>query len=581
MNHARIADPITTAVVHNALLTTAREMRETIQRTSFSPVIYEDRDFACGLLDAEANTVAEAPGLTAFMGTLSPGIKKSFEQRGTSDLEPGDIFVTSMPAFTGSHPADMMLWMPIFHSDRLFGFAASKAHLIDVGAKDPYPTDSTDAFQEGLRIPPVKLYRAGELDLTLAAVIKSNSRAPEIIWGDIHSQIASFRTGEDGVRRVLDKYGFDVVDACIQDIYDHAERMARDAIRKMPAGTWTGIDYCDDNGIDRGVPLKVGISVTIDPENAEITFDYSESAEQQRGPMNAPFITAVAISRMMGKILTAPETAACEGSFRPIKVTAPKGTLFDPHDAAPTNLYGWPGMTAIEAFLSAMAPVFPDRLPAQSGGDLCAVFRYGFDRTTGEMWVEANIEGIGMGASSFADGESAMVHILEACSRNLPVELEEAKDPEIIERYELIQDSGGAGRFRGGLGVRRDYRLLADGRMISVLERCVAPHRGVDGGLPGGRTYGVLDSSIHGRGVEIIKTPDQPIAKGDLISIRTGGGGGFGNPLDRDPKLVAEDVLEELVSIDAARQLYGVVVDANGVVDEAATALERSSRRAA
>lgn len=181
MTVTKTVDPITTAVVHNTLLTAAREMRDTIQRTSFSPVIYEDRDFACGLLDADANTLAEAPGLTAFMGTLSPGIKRSFEERGKDDLEPGDVFCTSMPGFTGSHPADMMLWMPIFYGGRLFGFAASKAHLIDVGAKDPYPTDSTDAFQEGLRIPPVKLYQAGKLDETLAAVIKSNSDRKSVV----------------------------------------------------------------------------------------------------------------------------------------------------------------------------------------------------------------------------------------------------------------------------------------------------------------------------------------------------------------------------------------------------------------
>ena len=183
-----------------------------------------------------------------------------------------------------------------------------------------------------------------------------------------------------------------------------------------------------------------------------------------------------------------------------------------------------------------------------------------------------------MGASAFADGESAMVHILEACSRNLPVELEEAKDPELIERYELRQDSGGAGKFRGGLGVQRDYRLLADGRMISVLERCIAPHAGVAGGLPGGRTYGVLDSSIYGQGFEIIKTPDQPIAKGDLLSIRSGGGGGFGNPLERDPDKVLEDVLEELVSIEAALDLYGVVLDVEGNIDSEETNWTRALR---
>ncbi len=582
MTATRSADPITTAVVHNALLTAAREMRETIQRTSFSPIIYEDRDFACGLLDADANTVAEAPGLTAFMGTLSPGIKRSFEERGKDDIQPGDVYCTSIPEFTGSHPADMMLWMPIFQNDRLFGFAASKAHLVDVGAKDPYPTDSTDAFQEGLRIPPVKLYRAGKLDETLAAVIRSNSRAPEVIWGDIHAQIASFRSGEQSVLRLLSKYGIDTVDACIQDINDHGEQMARDAIREMPAGAWSAVDYCDDNGIDKGVPVKVGVSITIDPEAAEVTFDFSESAQQQRGPMNAPiFITAISCARMLGKILTAPDSAACEGSFRPIKVIAPLGTIFNARDAAPTNLYGWPSMTAVETILEAMAADFPDRFPAQSGGDLCGCFRYGFDPVTGQMSVEANIEGIGQGASAFADGESAVVHIEEACSRNLPVELEETKDPEIVEFYELVPDSGGPGKFRGGLGVRRSYRLLSDARMISTLERCTSPHAGVAGGLPGGRTIGVLDSSIYGQEHEFMKSPDQPLAKGDLLTIVTGGGGGFGNPLERDPERVLDDVIEGLVSIEAARELYGVVFDSESALAREETTALRSSRSVA
>ena len=227
--------------------------------------------------------------------------------------------------------------------------------------------------------------------------------------------------------------------------------------------------------------------------------------------------------------------------------------------------------------LKALAEDFPDRFPAQSGGDLCGCFRYGFDQNTGEMWVEANIEGIGQGASAFADGESAIVHIEEA-SRNLPVELEETKDPEIIECYELVPDSGGAGKFRGGLGVRRAYRLLADGRMISTLERCNAPHASVAGGLPGGRTIGILDSSIYGAAVEFRKTPDQPIARGDLLTIITGGGGGYGNPLERDPERVRHDVLEGLVTPKAARDLYGVVFTPKEEIDIPATRELRASR---
>src|SRR5215218_4102566 len=356
-------DPITLAVVRNYLYATAVEMRDTIQRTSFSPVIYEDRDFACGLLDANGGTLAEAPGLTIFMGTLSPGVIKSMPLIGQENVEPGDIFITSMPEFTGSHPADMMLFAPIFNGNRLFGFAASKAHLIDVGAKDPYPTDSIDAFQEGLRLPPLKLYSQRQIERTLETIIKANSRAPAVIWGDIQSQIASFRVADRACVRLCDKYGFEMVTACIQEIYDHAERMARAAISEMPAGTWAASDHLDDNGVQCGVPVNVTVKITIKPEDEEIVFDYSDSDPQQVGPTNAPTISTVSVSRMLGKILSAPGTPANEGSFRAIKIVAPPNNVFNPASTAPTNLYGWPLLTAVETVCKALAPVFPTACP--------------------------------------------------------------------------------------------------------------------------------------------------------------------------------------------------------------------------
>ncbi|MCC6791392.1 MAG: hydantoinase B/oxoprolinase family protein [Thermomicrobiales bacterium] len=577
MSATTAIDPITLAVVRNYLNATAVEMRDTIQRTSFSPVIYEDRDFACGLLDGNGGTLAEAPGLTLFMGTLSPGVIKSMPLIGRENIEPGDIFITSMPEFTGSHPADMMLFAPIFHSGKIFAFAASKAHLIDVGAKDPYPTDSIDAFQEGLRLPPLKLYSRGEIVSTLETVIKSNSRAPEVIWGDIQSQIACFRVAEKACIRLLDKYGFDTVTACVQEIYDHAERMARAAIRAMPAGTWSASDHLDDNGVERGVNVPVTVKVTIRPEQEEIEFDYTDSAPQQVGPTNAPTISTVSVSRMLGKILSAPGTPANEGSFRPIKVVTAETSVFNPASTAPTNLYGWPLLTAVETATKALAPVFPDKLPAQSGGDLCGIFRYGYWPESGKMFVEANIEGIGQGASSTSDGESAVVHVAEACSRNLPVEIEETHNPTIIERYELITDSGGAGTFRGGLGVRRDYRMHLPGFMISILERCTAPGEGVNGGKTAHATYGWVESSIHGN-IRIEKTPATPFAAGDLISIRTGGGGGWGDPLLRDPQAVLRDVKDGYVSLDSAHNDYGVVIDPETLeLDEPATHSLRAS----
>jgi N-methylhydantoinase B len=552
-------DPITLAVVHNALMATAREMRDTIQRSAFSPVIYEDRDFACGLLDSEGGTMAEAPGLTLFMGTLGPCVRKSLVEIGVETIQAGDVFCVSIPAITGSHIADFAFFMPIFFEGQLFGFAASKAHMSDVGAKDPYPTDSIDAFQEGLRLPPVRLYNAGVLNWELRGIIMANSRAPETVWGDICAEIAGFRVGEAACRRLLEKYGFETITACVAEMYERSERAARAAIRALPSGAWSAIDHMDSNGIEHDKLVKIAVSVTIDSDAGEITFDFSESAPEQIGPANAPVVAVNSIARMMGKIMTSPETPANEGSFRPFKVIVGDGSIFNPGPTAPTNLYAKPLMTAVEAIVKAMAEVIPERLPAGSGGDLCSVLRYGF-REDGRMWYEANIEGVGQGASKFADGESALIHIAEACSRNLPVELEEAKDPVIVERYELILDSGGAGEFRGGLGVRRDYRLQADTRVISMIERGKSPHWGIDGGKPGLRNYAAIESSIQGTR-EIMKTPDMPMASGDLISIRAGGGGGWGDPLLRGPQAVLRDVIEGYVSVEAALSEYGVVVD--------------------
>lgn len=567
-----VVDPITLAVVRNYLMATAVEMRDTIQRTSFSPIIYEDRDFACGLLDASGGTLAEAPGLTLFMGTLSPGVTKCLDVVGRENVEEGDVFVVNLPDFTGSHPADMMLFAPIFSQGRLFGFTASKAHLVDVGAKDPYPTDSIDAFQEGLRIPPMKLYKAGALNRDIEGVIRFNSRAPEVIWGDIQSQIAAFRVGIAACKRLIEKYSFETVTACVTEIYSHAERVARAAIRSLPAGSWSAEDHLDDNGVNRGIPVKVKVSITVDPVNAEITFDYTGSDAEQVGPTNAPFITTMSVSRMMGKILSAPGTAANEGSFRPIKIIAPERTIFNASTTCPTNLYGWPPLTAVETICAALAPVFPNSFPAQSAGDLCGVFRYGYWPVSGKMWVEANIEGIGQGASSWADGESAMVHVAEACSRNLPVEIEETKNPTIIERYELIADSAGAGTFRGGLGVRRDYRMEMKGMMISIFERTTAPAQGVLGGQQAKANDLLLESSIYGT-QHFSKTPSQPFAEGDLISVRTGGGGGWGDPKLRDANAVLLDVQDGYVSLDAARDSYGVAIDAATLtIDVEATA---------
>lgn len=574
-----VPSPITIAVVRNYLLAAAREMRDTIQRTAVSPIIYDNRDFNCGLLDHEAGTLAEAPGLTHFMGSLSPGVKRSLTSLPDARLEAGDVFVVAMPDFTGAHPPDTVVFAPIFDDGHLVAFAASKAHLVDLGAKDPYPTDSTDAFQEGLRLPPTKLFAAGILVESVARIIKANSRAPEAIWGDLMAQIAALNVGRRSIEQLMRKYGRETVGDCIQAIYRHSEELTRAAIRKMPAGTFVGTDRMDDNGVEHGKPVKIEVALTIDPEAGELTFDYSGSDSVQKGPTNCPLLTTISISRLLGKALTDPDSPGNEGAFRPFRVIAPEGSVFNPGTTAPTMLYGWPARAAVETMLKTLAPIFPDRVPTCSGGCLVGLMRYGFHPVTGRMWLEGPLEPVGQGASARGDGESAIANILSACSTNLPVEVEEAMDPIFVERYEIRTDTGGPGRYRGGLGIVRDLRFDAEASIISTIERGVAVHWGALGGWPGSRNYALLTSARWGE-KEILKLPATALAPGDRVSIRAGGGGGFGDPLDREPEAVRVDVRDAYVSSGAARDEYGVIFDGSLQVDLVATRELRDRLRA-
>jgi N-methylhydantoinase B len=574
-------NPVTVAVVRNYLLAAAREMRDTIQRTAVSPIIYDNRDFNCGLLDGQAGTMAEAPGLTHFMGSLSPGVKRSLASLAGQALEPCDVFVVAMPEFTGAHPPDTVVFAPIFEEGHLVAFAGSKAHLVDLGAKDPYPTDSTDAFQEGLRLPPTKLFAAGKLLQPVADIIRANSRAPQTIWGDLMAEVAALNVGRRSIEQLMRKYGRETVGECIQAIYRHSEELTRAAIRKLPAGTWVGRDRMDDNGVEHGKPVRIEVSLTINPVAGELVFDYSGSDPVQAGPTNCPLFTTISISRLMGKALTDPDSPGNEGSFRPFRVIAPEGNMFNPGTTAPTMLYGWPARAAVETMLKTLAPVFPDRVPTCSGGCLVGVLRFGTHPETGRMWLEGPLEAVGQGGSARGDGETAISHILSACSTNLPVEIEEAMDPIFVERYEIRADSGGPGRHRGGLGVVRDLRFEARANIISVIERGVAVHWGAEGGWPGSRNYAVLTSQAGGER-EILKLPATPVAAGDRISIRAGGGGGFGDPLDRDPEAVRLDVRDGYVSMASAKEEYGVVFSEDGRrVDADATRALRERLRGA
>jgi N-methylhydantoinase B len=562
-------DPITFAVVRNKLISIANGMLETAFGCGVTTFMYEIRDCSFGLLDAECGIVAQSDGIPLFAGSLGPATKNCTDVIGRENLEPGDIIISTAPDITGNHTSDAILFAPIFFRNKVFSYAASKAHWIDLGAKSTYPTDAVNIYEEGLRIPPMKLYKRGKLQSEIWQIIKWNSRAPDQVWGDMQAQIAGCHFAEKQVTELLDKYGVETIDASIRQMYDHSERIIRLAVEKIPDGIYTAEDYMDSNGIDIDKPILTKVTVTI--KGSDITIDLSGSAPEQRGPTNGLWVTTLSAARMAVKALTSPELPANEGFNRPIKVIAPKGSVYNAGPTAPSFLCGDVASTILELVNKALYRVLPERIPACSGGSVIGDGFSGTESKTGRYWGTILPAIIGQGADLFADGENYLMHHSCAGGQNIPTEILESAFPLFVEKVKFVKDSGGAGKHRGGLGSKIQIRLLAPVTFYSFIEKAKTPHWGINGGKEGLRNYALISSKDKGE-FEVLKTSGVPLAEGDIVIVTAGGGGGYGNPLARDIEEVRWDVINGYVSVEHARQDYGVVINSHTLkVDVTAT----------
>ena len=551
-------DPITFAVVRNKLISIANGMLETAFHCAVTTFMYEIRDCSFGLLDADAGIIAQSDGIPLFAGSLGPATKNCLDYIGKEKLEPGDIIISTAPDVTGNHTSDAILFTPIFYKDKIFGYASTKAHWIDLGAKNTYPADAMNIFEEGLHIPPVRLYKRGNLQSEIWDIIKWNSRAPELVWGDMQAQIAGCHFADKQVRELVHKYGIETIYEIIKEMYDYSEEITRLAIEKIPDGTWTAEDYLDNNGIDLDKPILTKVTVTI--KGSDIIIDLSGSAPEQRGPMNGLWVTTLSAARMAVKALTSPELPADEGSNRPVKVIAPKGCVYNAGPTAPSFLCGNVSQTILELVNKALYRVLPDRVPACSGGDVIGDGFFGTDPNTRRYWGTITPIAIGQGADLFSDGENFLTHHSCAGGQNIPSEVLESTLPLFVEKLEFVQDSGGAGRHRGGLGSSLQLRLLAPATFYSFIEKGKTPHWGFDGGKAGLRNYALIKSKDKGE-FEILKTSGVQLAEGDRVIVTAGGGGGYGDPLDRDTEAVRQDVMDGYISFEHARLDYGVVIN--------------------
>lgn len=583
-------DPATVEVIRNYLTSATDEMARTLIRTAPATIIYEILDFGISLYDRELNLVADSPGVTMFLGANDFALEKALEEIDRDSLVPGDILLMNYPYWSATHSQDIVLIAPIFFREEPVGYSVCRAHWVDVGAKDPaYVLDSTDVHQEGIMFPPMKIHKGGEVNEELMDIIRFNSRLPNVVIGELNSQISALETGKKRFQELHDKYGTETVEESLDRIIDHGERHARDAVRDLPDGTWSATDYADGPTQRFGdEPIRRSVSVTIDGD--EFSVDFSESSDQVDMPFNISYGMTETAAKLCFKTVTTPNEESNTGHYKPLDVVVEEGNLFNATYPAPMFII-WPAMGAVDVLFKALAQGMPERIPASSGGDIPNIRLYGEDETTGRNFVQACNDGQGWGATHTADGESGLNHITESLIKNNPVEVMENKVPVVhIDKLTLRQDSGGCGEYRGGLGVRRDYRFTGTGNALSVNHKTREPGWAIGEGSPGAKGAVVLSLEDEWEDrLEIVvdNTDDYPEADknekwvgmmrgefhdGEVVSNRTGGGGGYGHPFDRDPELVREDVIDGYVSREAAEEEYGVVIREDNSIDREKTA---------
>jgi N-methylhydantoinase B len=555
-------DLFTIEIVKDALVAIGDEMFIALQRTSKSTIIYEVLDFASGLTDAKGQLITQGNGVTGFLGTLTFAVRSALEKFGEEQLHPGDVIITNDPyGGGGTHLSDVSLIVPIFYEGRLVAFAASKAHWTEVGGKDPgsWTTDSTEVFQEGLQFPCVKLYEEGRPVQSLIDLIAANVRLPDMTLGDMYAQAASLHLGERRFQELCARYGLDVVQSSIEALLDYGERMTRLELAKLPRGTYEAEDWIDDDGIGNG-PFPVRVKVTITDE--EFICDFTGTHPQVPGPVNCALTGLHSGVRTILKAITSPTIPVNEGCFRPLKVICPPGTIFTAQRPAPVSTY-WETMNYVTDLLwKALAPIVPDRLSAGHFLSVCGIVLAGMHPDTNELFLLVEPQAGGWGAGAAKDGESGLMCVGDGETYVIPVEVAETRYGILVDRYELdTAPRAGAGRHRGGRGCIRDYRAVAENvTLTATFGRHKYVPWGVAGGQSGSRNE-VCFFHADGREVVLGKCARYPLKRGEVARLITGTGGGWGSPLERPVEAVIEDVRDGYVSLEQAKEDYGVELD--------------------
>jgi N-methylhydantoinase B len=551
---ATVVDPITTEIIRNAFNAAADEMNATLIRSAYTPIIYEGKDCSVALLDANHRVLGQSAGLPIFLGNLEICIAITEERYGREVWQPGDVWLMNDSFLTGTHLNDMTVYAPIFFDGALVGFSASRAHWLDIGAKDPGgPMDSTEIYQEGLRLPPLKVVDGGTVRSEITEVIALNSRFPYPTLGDLHAQIAVARTGENRLQAILSRYGRETIEGARDQIFRQSEELDRAAVRAIPDGVYSAEGCLDNDGITDD-PCWIRLKVIV--ENDRMTIDLTESDDGTRGAINCGEAQSISACRVAFKLLINPDQSISGGTFRPLSVNVRTGSVLGAQEPAACQWYFSSLGLLIDLVGRALAPVMPESVAAASYGDSMITLFSGMD-IKGRMFVHAEAVVGGWGAWNGSEGESALINSVNGSIKDFPIEVVESRYPMRIRHYGFRPDSAGAGEWRGGLGVVREWVVECDEAWLSLwFERSKTPAWGLFGGGDAEASY-VLVNPGTDREQRLHKVNRLRVSRGDVIRCLSGGGGGYGDPRRRSAASIEADLASGLLSAENADRSYG------------------------
>lgn len=568
-------DPITFAVIKSGLDSIADDMAYTVVRIARSEIVKDVMDFSAALCAEDGQMIAQAKTIAQHLGAIPEAMEAVLAKFG-DDLHDGDVVIMNDPYHGGMHLPDIFMFVPIFSGGKRRAFAVVICHHTDVGGRVPgsNASDSTEIYQEGLRIPPLKLYERGVLNRTLETLIKINVRVPDRVWGDLLAQFAAAQVGKRGLERLMQRYGADELGAYMQELLDYAERMTRAEIQTWPKGTWRFTDYIDNDGFSE-TPIAITVAITV-RDDGTLFVDYTGSSPQVKGALNSTLSFTHSLTYLSVRCVLAKDVPNNVGMFRAVTVKAPEASILNPVMPGPCAARALTGYRVFDTVLGALAQIVPDKVPAAGEGGNSVICISGL-RPNRQPFIIVDMICGAWGGRPDKDGLEAVTNASQNLS-NMPVEIMEAEHPVRIEEYAFVPDSCGAGRFRGGVGIRRSYRILADEALLQMrTDRVKFLPYGLAGGEPGGPSRNYMERDGERR--ELPGKITTGVSKGTLIVHEQAGAGGFGQAIERLPEAVLEDVLDGKITAEFALRHYAVAIERDRI-DLAATQALRAARHA-